>query len=168
MSIGDFPESLSQAMVVGVMLVGGLGVMELFRCVPGDHLAVRTYMYMCIYIYIYIYTYSCYYYHCTNGTIPVRPRRPLGRIVHIVHISYNEYLYIRILIDTNMYHSYVDLFRCVPGDHLASHSEHGRSPASGHLEEGPYIYIYIYIYIIYTIHNMYIYIYIYIYVYVYI
>ena len=26
MSIGDFPESLSQAMLVGVMLVGGLGV----------------------------------------------------------------------------------------------------------------------------------------------
>ena len=26
MSIGDFPESLSQAMLVGIMLVGGLGV----------------------------------------------------------------------------------------------------------------------------------------------
>ena len=29
MSIGDFPESLSQAMLVGVILVGGLGVLSL-------------------------------------------------------------------------------------------------------------------------------------------
>ena len=31
MSIGSFPESLSQAMLVGIMLVGGLGVQVLVQ-----------------------------------------------------------------------------------------------------------------------------------------
>ena len=31
MSIGNFPESLSRAMLVGVMLVGGLGVVRLIK-----------------------------------------------------------------------------------------------------------------------------------------
>ena len=35
MSIGDFPESLSQAMLVGIMVVGGLGVQ------PRDHAFVE-------------------------------------------------------------------------------------------------------------------------------
>ena len=34
MSIGDFPESLSQAMLVGTMLVGGLGAFYM-RSLPG-------------------------------------------------------------------------------------------------------------------------------------
>ena len=34
MSIGDFPESLSQAMLVGVMLVGGFGILLLLLLNP--------------------------------------------------------------------------------------------------------------------------------------
>ena len=46
MSIGAFPESLSQAMLVGVMLVGGLGVLYTYNailpgvCPPLAYLAV--------------------------------------------------------------------------------------------------------------------------------
>ena len=37
MSIGDFPESLTQAMLVGTMLVGKLGVLNKTRIPFGDH-----------------------------------------------------------------------------------------------------------------------------------
>ena len=57
MSIGDFLESLSRAMLVGVMLVGRLGVVKLV-------VMYKLYVYVCvcvcnIYIYIYMYTYTC-------------------------------------------------------------------------------------------------------------
>ena len=48
MSIGDFPESLSRAMLVGVMLVGGLGVIR----------SARAVLIICIYIYIHTYVYT--------------------------------------------------------------------------------------------------------------
>ena len=51
MSVGDFPESLSQAMLLGIMLVGRLGVL---LAEPGLLPAALN---MCVYIYIYIYIY---------------------------------------------------------------------------------------------------------------
>ena len=57
MSIGNLPESLSQAMLVGTMLVGGLGVLLLY-------IYIYIYIYrerercICVYIYIYIYNNS--------------------------------------------------------------------------------------------------------------
>ena len=50
--IGDFPESLSQAMLVGTTLVGRLGVSGLFRDKTTRGLFP---LYVCICIYIYIY-----------------------------------------------------------------------------------------------------------------
>ena len=76
MPIGDFPESLSQAMLVGVMLVRRLGVFRKLQpsvlllnpfCIStlgdreslipkGETKNIYIYIYVCIYIYIYIYT----------------------------------------------------------------------------------------------------------------
>ena len=47
---GDFPESLSQAILAGIILVGRLGVLiRGFQCPP-----FHTYMYIYIYIYIHV------------------------------------------------------------------------------------------------------------------
>ena len=43
MSIGDFPESLSQAMLVGIMLVGGLGVPSVAQVGKQGELLTRGY-----------------------------------------------------------------------------------------------------------------------------
>ena len=75
--MGDFPESLSRAMLVGTMLVGGLGVACLGSRGSGASaaplsLSLSLYIHICIYIYIYItslsiyiyiytYTYTCVY-----------------------------------------------------------------------------------------------------------
>ena len=94
MSIGDFPESLSQAMLAGVTLVGGLGVTTpAVRHLPEGaknkfviihiHIYIYIYIYrererdvyyiyiyiynMCIYIYIYIYVYCCLTLHSESG-----------------------------------------------------------------------------------------------------
>ena len=75
--IGKFPESLSQATLVGIMLVGRLGVSHV-RSNKGSCAStgiVPLYIYIYIYIHIhtdrytslslhiYIYIYNCYYYH---------------------------------------------------------------------------------------------------------
>ena len=59
MSTGDFPESLSRAMLVGTMLVGGLGVRppvggQSVRATPAAGRTARGQEYIYIYIYIYI------------------------------------------------------------------------------------------------------------------
>ena len=60
MSIGDFPESLSRAMLVGTMSVGGLCVYHFRRCVVHRVLCISHFSQAsrargCVYIYIYIY-----------------------------------------------------------------------------------------------------------------
>ena len=85
MSIGNFPESLSQAMLVGIMLVGKLGVRShpsglapepreasryyiiheyyitlCYQCILVTHIYIYIYIYaqyVCIYIYIYTHMY---------------------------------------------------------------------------------------------------------------
>ena len=85
MSIGDFPEKWSQAMLVGTMLVGRLGVcvcvcinMYMYVCVyvcmhacmyvcmyvcmhACMHACMHVCMYVCMYVCIYIYIYICTY-----------------------------------------------------------------------------------------------------------
>ena len=60
MSIGDFPESLSQAMLVGCHVSRGIG-RSVRRVVPPiyEHVYVYVYIYIyvCVYIHIYIYIY---------------------------------------------------------------------------------------------------------------
>ena len=63
MSIGDFPDSLSQAMLVVIMLVERSAVLRWDRhgvCVA-SHDVNRVYIYIYIYIYIYMYTHICMY-----------------------------------------------------------------------------------------------------------
>ena len=69
MSVGDFPESLSRAVLVGTMSVGRLGVLiGIFRCpylgapsleaymsIYCLNKAIHVYIYIYIYMYIYIY-----------------------------------------------------------------------------------------------------------------
>ena len=54
---GNFPESLSQAILVGVMAVGGLGVTagHAEKSVDLDDISGGCVIYVCVYIYIYIY-----------------------------------------------------------------------------------------------------------------
>ena len=120
--IGDLPESLSQAMLVGVMLVGGLGV-GLRR---GRRLAgIYTYIY--IYLYDIQYTYTLYVCMITNMIyiyiyihLPLRRgcrladavellkrlvREIRGLIVYIyiyIH-TYNLYIYIYIYVYIHVY-----------------------------------------------------------------
>ena len=65
MSVGDFPESLSQAILVGIILVGRLGVHNSLPFGSGarggrkPYLAdgiydIYVYIYMILYVYIYI------------------------------------------------------------------------------------------------------------------
>ena len=59
--VGDSPQSLSRAMLVGTMLVGRLGVVLLFEFAQGlqSLLFFVLHQNICIYIYIYIYIYYC-------------------------------------------------------------------------------------------------------------
>ena len=68
MSMGDFPESLSQAILVGIMLVGTLGVCASLREASAEHgaheqprPAIHTYIYIYIYICIYAYVHTNIY-----------------------------------------------------------------------------------------------------------
>ena len=67
MSIGDFPESLSQAILAGIILVGRLNItcrswrvmVELWRAYfARSMMDIYVYVYAYKYIYIYIYIYN--------------------------------------------------------------------------------------------------------------
>ena len=79
MSIGNFTEMSSQAILVGRFLVGRLGVEPSIgsRRPPGrgpKYIYIYIYIYIYVYIYIYIYVYTC--------------------IVCLLHISLSLYIYI--------------------------------------------------------------------------
>ena len=68
MSIGEFPESLSQRILVGISLVGRLGVPAWFgktirvlrrTCRVPEHLNVYMYIYIYTYIHTYIHVFIC-------------------------------------------------------------------------------------------------------------
>ena len=80
MSIGDFPEVLSQQILVGIILLGRLGATGVCEektplCRQGiykhiyiyiyTHMFIYTYVYIYIYIYIYVYTHVHTYTYTT-------------------------------------------------------------------------------------------------------
>ena len=82
--VGDSPESLAQAMLVGVMLVGRLGVLRRSSETSAVCIYIYIYIYihmycMCIhiYIYIYIYTYTHVYVYMSLSQKHTRTRRHL-------------------------------------------------------------------------------------------
>ena len=85
--IGDFPTSLTQAMLVGVMLVGQLSVylwrVQLCRTPTRETVQTRNIEYIYIYIYIHTYTY----------------------IIICIHILICVYIYIYIYTHTHLYYS---------------------------------------------------------------
>ena len=60
--IGDFPESLSQAILVGVGVVVLIYYIDKYTILIHIYIYIYTHTYIHIYIYIYIYTYT-YYIH---------------------------------------------------------------------------------------------------------
>ena len=57
--IGSLPESLTQGLLIGKLLIGGLGVIVIVIVIIHIYIYIYTHVY--IYIYIYIYTYVCIY-----------------------------------------------------------------------------------------------------------
>ena len=66
--MGDVLEDFSQAILVGTMLVGRLGVSAQVSVFGLAVLQLYIYNYICIYIYIYmhLYTYMCMYVYIYN------------------------------------------------------------------------------------------------------
>ena len=65
MAIGDFPEVLSQAALVWIILVGRLGVsqgrLHVMPSCKGTHICMYTYRHVYMYRYVYTYTYAYVY-----------------------------------------------------------------------------------------------------------
>ena len=81
MSIGDFPKSLSQATLVGIMLAGRLGVIiiviVIVMIIESVYIYIYIYMYMICYIYIYICILYIYVYIYIYICMYMPPKEPL-------------------------------------------------------------------------------------------
>ena len=151
MSIGDFPESLSQAILVGIMLVGRLGYV--FVIVPpgmsrGWRKVGGLFTYTCtlcicislsLYIYIHIHTYA--YIHCVHT---YDSDTYIYAYIYIyIHMNLSLSIYICRYVCTYIY-IYIYIYWRVPCIRNALYKLLASARA---LAVNPHIHMYVYIYI---------------------